>query len=180
MTIKVNAKERGWFLTKKLLTSQKGVIFPRSKVMASLVRVLLPDNQNFLFYLTSQANLTFYSHIVHDETLKILVKNGSDSLFCIPCWYKLSHLLDITYNNCFLMDIRSVYDLAAILPFLHFFLNLSAGLILLPAYFLIETILNNGIRMYGDASTIKQISDLVAEYPSIGESQGFVQISSER
>lgn len=43
----------------------------------------------------------------------------------------------------------------------------------------IETVLDNEIKVYGDASTIKQILNLVAEYSSIGESQGFVQICPE-
>lgn len=34
--------------------------------------------------------------------------------------------------------------------------------------------------MFGDADAVRQISDLVAEYPSIWESQGFVQIPPER
>ena len=43
-----------------------------------------------------------------------------------------------------------------------------------------ETVLENGIRVFGDTDAVKQISDLVAEYPSIWESQGFVQIPPER
>ncbi len=43
-----------------------------------------------------------------------------------------------------------------------------------------ETVLDNGVKVYGDTVTIKQIADLVAEYPKIWESKGFVQIPSKR
>lgn len=40
--------------------------------------------------------------------------------------------------------------------------------------------LNNGVKVYGDAAAVEQISELVAEYPTIWESQGFVRIPPER
>ena len=36
------------------------------------------------------------------------------------------------------------------------------------------------MRVYGDEAAIREISELVAQYPSIWESEGFVQISPER
>lgn len=78
MTINVNAKQKGQFLAKRPLTSQKSVIPPRSKVMNPLINVPLLDNQDFLFHSTPQANLTLYSYIIDYETSKILVRNASD------------------------------------------------------------------------------------------------------
>lgn len=43
-----------------------------------------------------------------------------------------------------------------------------------------KTVLDNGVKVYGDAAAIKQIADLVAEYPTIWESKGFVQIPPKR
>ncbi len=43
-----------------------------------------------------------------------------------------------------------------------------------------ETVLDNGVKVYGDAVAIKQIANLVAEYPTIWESKGFVQIPPEK
>lgn len=81
----------------------------------------------------------------------------------------LGHLLDMTYNKYFFVNIQSACNLAAVPLFSHSFSALSARPSLLPIDFLIETVLNNRIKIYGDASVVKQISDLVAEYPLIWE-----------
>lgn len=142
--------------------------------MISLVKLLLSDNRDFLFYLISQANLTLYSHIIDHETSKILVRNAFDLPFRMPRWHKLGHLLDMAYKNCFLVDIRSVFDAVSVPPSLHPFSNLGAGPTLPPTDASMETVLENGIRVFGNANIVRQISDLVAEYSSIWESQGFV------
>lgn len=43
-----------------------------------------------------------------------------------------------------------------------------------------ETVLHNGIRVFKDSNVVRQIADLVAEYPSIWKSQDFVRILPER
>ena len=43
-----------------------------------------------------------------------------------------------------------------------------------------ETILENGVRVYEDKHAVTLLAQLVAEYPSIWESEGFVQIPPER
>ena len=78
------------------------------------------------------------------------------------------------------MDTESAYNMASVPPSLHSFSNLSAGPILPPVDTSIKTIFENGIRVFGDASAVKQIFDLVVKYPSIWESQGFVQVALER
>ena len=178
--IDVNTKQRGQFLAKRLLTSQESIISPCSEAMIFLMKLPLPDNRDFLFHPTPQANLTLYSHIMDYETTKILVRNTSDRLLRVPCRHKLGHLLDKAYKNCFLIDTQSAYDAASVPLSLHFFSNLSARPTLPPAETSIKTVLENDIRVFGDASAVKQISDLVAEYPLIWEFQAFVQIPPER
>lgn len=170
VTIDVNAKQQGQFLAKKLLTSQESVIPPRLEAMIPLVKLPLPDDRNFLFHPTPQANLTLYSHIMDYETTKILVRNASDRPLRIPRWHKLGHLLDMAYENCFLIDTQSTYDATSVPPSSHSFSNLSAGPTLPPTDTSMETVLENGIKVFRDASIVKQISDLVAEYPFIWES----------
>lgn len=148
--------------------------------MVSFYQVFLPDNQDFLFYLIVQANCTLYSHIVNHKILKVLVENLSDWLVCIPQPHKLGHLLDIAYDNCFLVDTQFVYNSAAFPLFSQSFSNLRAGPPLSLIDVSIETMLDNKIKMYGDTITVKQISELVSQYPSIWKSQGFVQISPEQ
>lgn len=104
VTINVNTRQRSQFLAKRLLTSQESVIPPRSEAMIPLVKLPLPDDRDFLFHPTPQANLTLYSHIMDYETTKILVRNASDRPLCIPRQHKLGHLLDMVYENYFLMD----------------------------------------------------------------------------
>lgn len=147
--INVNAKQRGQFLAKKLLTSQESVIPLCSEAMIPLVKLPLLDNRDFLFYRTPQANVTLYFYIMDYETTKILVRNTFDRPLCILCRHKLGHLLDMTYKNYFFMDTQSAYDAASILPSLHSFSNLSTEPILLAVDTLIETVLRNGIGCLG-------------------------------
>lgn len=44
VTIKMNAKQQGQFLARKLLFSQESIILPRSEALVPLVKVPLPDN----------------------------------------------------------------------------------------------------------------------------------------
>lgn len=50
--------------------------------------------------------------------------------------------------------------------FISFFSNFSISLSLLLINSLIKTVFDNGIKVYGDADTIRQISELIAKYPS--------------
>ena len=72
------------------------------------------------------------------------------------------------------------YDTASVPPSSHPFSNLGAR----PALLLIDAsmkiVLENGIRVFGDTNAVRLISDLVAEYLSIWESWGLVQIPPER
>lgn len=56
----------------------------------------------------------------------------------------------------------------------------DAGSSLLPTDSSLETVLNKRVRVYGDPTAVKQIAELVVEYPTIWKSQGFVQIPPER
>lgn len=73
----------------------------------------------------------------------------------------------MAYNNCFHINTKSAYNAVVISPSSHLFSNLSARPILPPVDASIETVLENGIKVYGNANIVKQISDLVAKYPLI-------------
>lgn len=94
------------------------------------------------------------------KTLKINVRNAFDQLFLISCQNKLGHLLDMTYENYFLIDIKSAYDTVFVMLSLHFFLNHTTRLILLPIDTSIETVCKNKIGVFRDTSIMKQIFDL--------------------
>lgn len=86
----------------------------------------------------------------------------------------------MTYDNCFLIETESAYSAASVPPSLYPFSILGAEPTLPPTDASKETVLKNRIKVFGDADAVRQISDLVAEYPSIWKSQGFVQIPPER
>lgn len=165
--IPINAKQCGRCLRRKLFASGDNVIPPRSKTMIFFAPVSLPNNRDFLFHLTTQANLTLYAHIVNHITTKILVSNTSDCSLRIPRHQKLSHIVDICYKNCFLADAQATFDSAAFPPRAQPFFNLHAGVALAPTDTLMEMQLDNGVRVYGDEAAVREISELVAQYPSI-------------
>ena len=143
---------------------------PQSEAMVSLVPLPLPDNHDFLFHPATQANLTLFTQIVNHQTSKVLIKNTSSETLCIPRRHKLGHLIDIAYDNCFLTDTQSAFD-AATSPTLSYRpLGRSDKPLFLLTDPSLETVLDNRVNVYGDAATIKQIADLVAEYHTIWES----------
>ena len=135
--------------------------------MIPFVQVSLPDDCNLLFYPIIQANLNLYTHIVDHKISKVLVKNTSDYLLHIPYYYKLGYIIDIVYDKCFLADTQITIDLTAFSPTAQLFLDHSARLAPVPENVFMETQLDNRMKVYGDAATIKEISKLVAEYSSI-------------
>lgn len=123
--------------------------------------------------------MTLYVHIVDHTTTKILVSNTFDRLLRIPRHQKLGHIVDICYKNCFSADAQATFDSAAFPPRAQPFFDLHAGVALAPTDTLMEMQLDNGMRIYGDEVAIREISELVAKYPTIWESEGFVQIPPE-
>ena len=142
--------------------------------MIPIAPVSLPSDRNFLFYPTTQANLTLYAHIVDHTTTKVLVSNTSDRLLRILRCQKLGHIVDICYENCFSVDAQATFNSVAFPPRAQSFFNLHAGVALAPTDTLMETQLDNDVRIYGDKAAVREISKLVAQYPSIWESEGFV------
>lgn len=147
-----------YFLTKKLFASKKKTIYPCSNLMISLVQIPLLNDRNFLFYPTIQTNLTIYTHIINHKTSKIPVTNTFNCPLYIACYQKLGHNIDILYDNYFLVDIQAVFNLAAFLSATLSFLNFSTRSILAPTDIFIENQLNNGGRVYKNATIIDKYS----------------------
>lgn len=167
MIILINAKQYGQLLKKKLFASNNNIILLYSKIMIFCASVPLSDNPSFMFYPTTQANLTLYIHIVNHTINKILVKNISHRPLHILQHQKLSHILDICYKNCFLADFEAIFDFAAFLPIAQVFFDLYARIALILTDFFIKTQLDNNVRIYKDTVTIKEIFQLMTKYPSI-------------
>ena len=178
--IAIRAKQRGQFLKKRLLAEKNRVIPPRSETMVPFLPVPLPDDKDFLFHPTAQPNLTLFAHIIHHDTSKVLVRNTSDCLLRISRRQKLGHVVDIRYNNCFLTDVESAFYSATIPPQTAPFFEHKLSWAPTPTDPSMETTLDNGVRVYRNEDAVMLLSQLVAEYPSIGKSEGFVRIPPER
>ena len=177
--ITIRARQRGQLLRKRLIGEKDEVIPPRSDTMVSLLPVPLPNNRDFLFYPTVQPNLMLFAHIIHHNTKKVLVRNTSDHPLRISCHQKLGHVVDIQYDNCFLAGAKSAFHLATVPLQTAPFFEEELSCTLTPTNPSMETTLDNGVRVYGDEHAVTLLAKLVAEYPFIWESEGFVRIPPE-
>ena len=148
--------------------------------MVLLLPVPLSDNRDFLFHPTAQPNLTLFIYIIHHDTRKVLVRNTFKRPLRISRRQKLVHIVDIWYNNCFLANIKSAFnsttDPPQAMPFFEHELSWAPT----PTDPFMETMLDNGVKVYGDEHVVNLLSQLVAEYPSSWESERFVRISPKR
>ena len=110
VTVPIDARQRGQFLTRRLFSSKEMVVPPCSEAMILLVPLALPDDRDFLFYPATQANFTLFTHLVDHKTSKVLVRNNSSKTIWVPRCYRLGYTVDIAYENCFLVNVHSVCD----------------------------------------------------------------------
>lgn len=180
VTIFINARQRGQLFWRKLFASNSNFIPTHFKTMILFIPAFPLDNLNFLFYLTIQANLILSTHIVNYTTTKILVSNNFNCPLGILWYQKLGYIVDIDYNDCFLTDTQTTFDSAIFPSRAQLFFDLHARVALVLTDILMETQLDNSVRVYRDKVAVREISELVAQYPFIWKSKGFVQISLER
>lgn len=109
VTIPIKARQIGQFLKRQLLANSDRIVSSRSKTMIPLLPLPLQDDRDILFYPATVINLTLYTHIINQETLKLLVKNTSNRPLRISRQQKLDHIVNIRYNNCFLTDTKSAF-----------------------------------------------------------------------
>ncbi len=172
--ITIKAKQKSQFLRKRLLAEKDGVVPPRSEAMIPLLPVPLPDDKDFLFHPTAQANLMLFAHIIHHDTTKILVRNTSDRSLRISRCQKQGHVVDIRYDNCFLADAEVALNSATVPPLTAPFFEHEPSSAPTPTDPSMERTLDNGVKVYGDKHAATLLAQLVAEFPKIWESQGFV------
>ena len=178
--IAIKARQRGQFLRKRLLAEKDEVVPPRSGAVIPILAVPLSDDRDFLFHPTAQANLTLFAYIMHHDTKKVLVRNTSNWPLRILRHQRLGHVVDIRYDNCFLADTKTAFDSATIPPQTAPFFKHGLSCTPTPTDPFMVTTLENGVRVYGDKHAVALLAQLVAEYSSNWESEGFVQIPPER
>ena len=121
-----------------------------------------------------------FAHIIHYDTTKVLVQNTSDQPLRIPRRQKLGHVVDIRYDNCFLADAKAALNSATVPPLTAPFFKYEPSCAPIPTNPSMEKILDNRMKVYGDKHAATLLVRLVAEFPTIWESQGFFQIPPER
>ena len=178
--ITIRARQKGPLLRKKLFAKKDGLVPPRFEVIISLLPIPLPDNRGFLFHPTAQTNLTLFADIIHHDTTKVLVQNTSEQPLRISRCQKLGHVVDICYNNCFFANAEVILNSAIVPPLTAPFLEHKPSLAPTPTDPSMERTLDNWVKVYGDKHAATLLARLVAKFPTIWESQGFVQIPPER
>ena len=178
--IAIRARQKSQFPRKRLLPKKDELVPPRSEAVVPVLPVPLLDDRDFLFHPTAQANLTLFAHIIHHDTKKVLVRNISDRPLRISRRQRLGHVVDIRYDNCFLADTETAFDSATIPPQTTPFFEHGPFCTPTPTDPSMVTTLENGMSVYRDKHAVALLAQLVAEYPSIWESEGFVQIPPER
>lgn len=120
-----------------------------------------------------------FTHIIYYDTKKIVVKNTFDRPLRISRRHKLGHLVDIYYNNCFLANAESAFDVVTVPPQTTPFFEHKLSSISTSTDQSMETILDNKVRVYRNEHAVTLLAKLVAEYHFIWESKDFVQIPLE-
>lgn len=142
--------------------------------MVSFYSILLLDNRNLLFHLVAWANLILSTHIIDREIMKVLVRNTSNWPLCIFHQQKLSHDINLYYNNFFFAKTKSALQVVVFFSKTWPFFEYEFSCILTPTDLCIETRLDHSLKIYGDKQAVIFLTQCMVEYPSIWESKGFV------
>ncbi len=176
--IALDAKQRGPFVRRTLLTESNLVVPPRSKTLISFLSPKPPDNKDFFFHTSRVPQaLTFYLCPLDHQTTSISARNDSDQSCQIPQRFRLGAVTEMYYINCYLSELSP--EAAAFPPAHSTLLSYTSRMIpsLDPA---LETRPTNGIMVYGEPDVVVHFKALREEFPLVWESQGFVNIPSER
>lgn len=110
-SIAVTARQRGQYVRRKIQALSATVIPPHSEgfVPIRTSTLSLPDDRDYIFEPTTQANLILFSHMVDSKMTGILARNDSDHQVEIPRKLRLGAVTEIDYENCFQADLSPEY-----------------------------------------------------------------------
>lgn len=115
----------------------------------------LLDNRDYLLYPVTQPNLILFIYIINYYASKVLVKNTSNESLSILYHHKLGYLIDIIYNNYFLTNTQSAFDIITSLLLSYHPPSCSSNSFFLAIDFSIKTVLDNEVKVYKNAATVK-------------------------
>lgn len=107
----------------------------------------------------------------------MLVKNTFHQLLRILHSETLGYMVDICYNNYFLSNTKSAFNSATIPPQTIPFFKYQPLFTPTPTILYSETRLNNRVKVYDKKHVVTLATQFVAKYPSIYESENFIQTS---
>lgn len=99
-SIELSIRPRGAYLRKKVRTSQALMLQPGEKQTIE-VAMDLPQDRDFIFEPAKHANFTLFSHVVDCNTTQILVRNDSPQPVQIPRRFRVGHVSELNYENCY-------------------------------------------------------------------------------
>lgn len=110
-SITVTARQRGQYIRRKIQALSATVIPPHSEtfVPVKTSTLSLPEDRDYIFEPTTQANLILFAHLVDSKMTGILARNDSDHQVEIPRKLRLGVVTEINYENCFQADLGPEY-----------------------------------------------------------------------
>lgn len=139
------------------------MIFLHFETIIPFHLILFPDDRDFLFHLVTQTNLTLFAHIIDHRIIKVLVRNTSGKPLYIFYQQRLSHTINIYYNNCFFTKAKSALYATVFLSKALLFFEHEFFYTLMPSNLSIKTRLNNGVRVYGDKHIVTLLAQLITK-----------------
>lgn len=176
--IPISARQRLQPLRKKVLNAEAMTLPPRTETFVPVLPTGLPDDRDFFFQPLTQAYLTLFSHLVDHTTGGVLVRNESQRTVRLPRKQKLGLVTEVFYENCFQAGLD--LDTTEMPPKANPLHESRQGIRVSAVDPSLETKLPNGVRVYGDRVAVEKLSSLVAEFASIWEMSGFVNVPPER
>lgn len=113
--------------------------------------------------------MILYTYIVNHITTKIFISNIFDYLLYILQYQKLGYIIDICYKNCFLANVKTIFNSIIFLSKTQPFFDLYAkvALALTNKDTLIKIQLTNSVKIFKEKAMIRQIFELAAQYSRI-------------
>ena len=198
-TATITSRQRGPYQRRTIHARKALTIAPRADVMVPIDTPKALPARDFIFEPVTQRDLTMYAHLVDSNIAGVLVKNETDHVVQIPKRLRLGMLCEIDYENVFFAEptalpskclpkpsastswIKKAATLATVAS-----MSLAGSLSALAhnavasqADVAKETKLPNGVMIYGDSHDTRILADLVDEFPTLWQDEGFAKVPEE-
>lgn len=119
----------------------------------------IPNDKDYSFHPMKEHRLGpeggFFAHVADANLVAVQVRNTSSKPFVVPKNFKIGHLRDYVEEGCYLADPEDRH------------LAVVSSKIDLRKKISLDTVLPNGVTVYGDSSAVNRITTIVDEYSDI-------------